>query len=385
MIKMLTSYTYEIDDVDVAVAEILSQLNLAENQLKHSAGLLNCYAEFVDSGVVRALCDALPFDVVGATTLGIATAGEVGLMMLSLTVLTSDDIAFSSAVTRPLRDEQGDIIAEGYRQALSGHEGKPGMIITYTPLIEHVGGEVMVSDLDRISGGVPVFGTLACDHHPDYHESTVLHNGQSHKDCMSMLLLWGDVHPRFLMIAISEEKMQKQKAVITASDGNVLRGINGITVLEYLRTLGLASGNSVEVLNAIPFIVDYNDGSQPVARAIYMITDEGHAVCGADMPVDATLAIGTLESDDVLKTAARVVTDAAAQPDVSGMLMFSCLSRCYILAADATAELDRVDEVVNHDIPYHVSYSGGEICPVYTADGKTVNRFHNFTYVICLL
>lgn len=385
MIKMLTSYTYEIDDVDVAVEEILSQLNLAENQLKHSAGLLNCYTEFIESGVVRALCDALPFDVVGSSTLGIATGGEVGLMMLSLTVLTSDDISFSSASTASLSQEQAGPIAEGYQRALAGHEGKPGMIITYTPLIEHVGGEVLVTNLNEAAEGVPIFGTIGCDHHPDYHETTALRNGEPCKEGMSMLLLWGDVHPRFLMIAISEEKMQKQKAIITASDGNVLQGINGMTVLAYLRTLGLMMGDGVEGMNTIPFIVDYNDGSQPVARAIYMITDQGHAVCGADMPVDATLAIGTLEYEDVLATAAKVVSEASAQDDISGMLMFSCLSRCYILSADTTAELDRVRDIINPAIPYHACYSGGEICPVYTEDGKTINRFHNFTYVICLL
>jgi hypothetical protein len=33
--------------------------------------------------------------------------------------------------------------------------------------------------------------------------------------------------------------------------------------------------------------------------------------------------------------------------------------------------------------PYHIGYSGGEICPVY-ADGKPRNRFHNFTFTACV-
>ncbi len=31
------------------------------------------------------------------------------------------------------------------------------------------------------------------------------------------------------------------------------------------------------------------------------------------------------------------------------------------------------------------SYSGGELCPVYAADGTTVNRNHNNTLIICAI
>lgn len=385
MITFKTAHTHEIDDAALAVSEILEQLDLEHNKRKHAAGILTCYTEFMETGVVKALCDALPFDVVGCTTLGIATAGQVGPMLLSLTMLTSDDVSFTSSITPSLFDEQVGNVTAGYAAATAGREGKPGLILAFAPLINHVGGELLVDTLDSASCGVPVFGTLGCDHNPDYRDTHAIHNGVCYPTAMALLLLWGDVHPRFLIASISEEKTQKEKAIITASDGNILQAVNGMPLLQYLKTLGIAQGNGIEGMNAVPLIVDYNDGSKPVARAIYLITGDGHAVCGAAMPVDATLAIGSIDHDDVMRTSREAVRQALAQPDVSGMLMFSCLSRCYVLGADTMAELEGVRDLVPEGLPYHVCYSGGEICPVYTPDGQTINRFHNFTYIVCIL
>ena len=48
MIKTLTAQTHEIDDVELAVSEILEQLNVGEKLLKNTVGILTCYTEFID-------------------------------------------------------------------------------------------------------------------------------------------------------------------------------------------------------------------------------------------------------------------------------------------------------------------------------------------------
>ena len=52
MIKMFSAFTEEIDDVDAAISEILSQLDLEHSLMQNSIGILHCYHEFIDSGVV---------------------------------------------------------------------------------------------------------------------------------------------------------------------------------------------------------------------------------------------------------------------------------------------------------------------------------------------
>jgi hypothetical protein len=36
-------------------------------------------------------------------------------------------------------------------------------------------------------------------------------------------------------------------------------------------------------------------------------------------------------------------------------------------------------------VPFLFAYAGGEICPLYTQNGRLVNRFHNMTAIGCAL
>ena len=65
MIKTLIAYTTEVDDEDDAVAEILEQLDMGSNLLKHAVGIMTCHLDFMEGGIVKALCKALPFEVAG--------------------------------------------------------------------------------------------------------------------------------------------------------------------------------------------------------------------------------------------------------------------------------------------------------------------------------
>jgi hypothetical protein len=100
MIRTLTAYT-SADNRETALAEILEQLDLKKNLLKNSIGIINCHSEFIGTGIVEALCKEFPFKVIGTTTLGNSVHGGFAHMQLSIAVLTSDDIIFSSAVTEP--------------------------------------------------------------------------------------------------------------------------------------------------------------------------------------------------------------------------------------------------------------------------------------------
>ncbi|ULQ59833.1 FIST C-terminal domain-containing protein [Brucepastera parasyntrophica] len=151
-----------------------------------------------------------------------------------------------------------------------------------------------------------------------------------------------------------------------------------------MQSLGLMTDYGVEGTNAIPFVIDYNDGTKPIARAIYAITTEGYAACGGEMPVNATLAIGSIDYEDVIGTTTETVETVLHTDKKEGLLIFSCLARNLALGADALAEMETVSEKIQSSVPYHFSYSGGEICPVYTEDGNLVNRFHNNTFIACV-
>ena len=383
--KVLSAYTYEIDRVDIAVSEILSQLNLKENLCKNAVGIVTCYTEYLESGVIKALDEALPFEIMGCTTLASGIVNKSGLLMLSLMVLTGDDVVFSSVLSGSLFDEQEKPLIDAYNTALAALGESPSMVMTFAPFIHHVGGELIADILDKACGGIPLFGTLAIDHTRDYHESQTIFRGAGYlRECV-VLLISGNIHPRFFVASISEQKAQKQKAIITESSGNILKAVNGMSFLEYLHTFKMDLGDdSSEGLNTVPILVDYNDGTPPVARAIYILSEEGNAICGGRMPVNSTLAIGNIDYTEVVESSNRLAEEMISTAEgCNGAMLFTCLSRSLVLGSDALAEINAVQKAISDRIPYIMAYSGGEICPVYNKEG-TVNRFHNFSLIACI-
>jgi small ligand-binding sensory domain FIST len=157
-------------------------------------------------------------------------------------------------------------------------------------------------------------------------------------------------------------------------------------VAEYLSGLGLArdEGGNINGINAYPFILDYNDGTQPVIRVMFAVTPDGSAVCGGKMPVGATLTVGTIDGDEVLASSAAILDQAAKAAEGKNILIFSCVGRFFAQGYESAREMKKTQELLEK-IPFHLCYSGGELCPVYGRDGALTNRSHNDTMAICVL
>lgn len=381
MIKSLTATTREIDDAQAAVAEILAALNPEQNLLKNSLGIISCFSDFAETGVLKAICDALPFVCVGATTCLCAAGHEVDQIILAVTVLTSDDCAFDAALI-PVAEDYERSIDSAMKDLLSRSEEKPALLLGYFPLITTLSGDMLLSAIDKATGGIPVFGTLAVDHTMEYVAATTIYNGDAFREAVVLGAVYGKPKISFEIASLNENKIRKQKAIITESNGNVLIGINGKTALEYLEGIGLTRAELSAGVGIVPLIVDHRDGTKPVARGVFGVTPEGHAVCGGTVPVNATLALGRVDKEDVLQTTGDAFT-ALAEKDAT-VLCYSCVARYFVLGADNTAEA-KIVKAAAENAGYLFASSGGEICPLPDADGRLKNYFHNYTIVFCKL
>ena len=384
--KMLNAWTVEIDTPEIAIAEVLKQLDMKNNLLSHAAGFITCSYDYVETGIVKEICDALPFDVVGCTTLTNACNAESGTLLLCLSVLTADDCRFSTALTAPLDAHFKAATAAAFQHAAAQLGDTPKLVLSFLPMTSALGGELILNALDEAAGGTPIFGTTACDFDTAYyHHSYTIHNGECLRDRMPILLVSGNVSPRFVVTATSEQNLHKQQAIITSSEGSVLKEVNGMRTADYLTSIGLMQGNGIEGMSSVPFVVNYNDGTQPVARAIYSLNEDGSAVCGGVMPEGGTLSIGRMDVADILLTAEQSLGSLLHHQGLNGIIAFPCLGRNMVLGVTPLSEAEKAREVLGDALPWHLAYSGGEVCPVYTDNGGTVNRFHNFTFVACAL
>ena len=163
-------------------------LNGKNTLLKNTVVIVSCFSEYTDSGVWRAFCEKLPFDVIGLTTIENIVGGEVGETMLTVMVLTSDDIAFSVTVSDAVTVEDAAPFEALYAAATADHADIPALMMSFAPLLTGVGSDFYVDTMTKISGNVPNFGSLAVDRNSDYHDSKVMLNGDSWIDRFAILL-----------------------------------------------------------------------------------------------------------------------------------------------------------------------------------------------------
>ncbi|MCL2102878.1 MAG: hypothetical protein FWH25_02450 [Syntrophorhabdaceae bacterium] len=177
--KMLNASTQEVDDPSVAIAEIMEQLYGQNQLLANSAGFITCCHDYLETGMVKSICDALPFEIVGCTTLANSVNKEAGTLLLCLSVLTADDCRFATASTPPLSGDINDTIGETFRNAAARLDGPPKLTLAFLPMIGSIGGELMLNALDNAASGAHVFGITACDSDTAYYSNSfTVHNGK---------------------------------------------------------------------------------------------------------------------------------------------------------------------------------------------------------------
>ena len=381
MIKSYSAFTSEIDDVQLAVSEIVAQLMPEKNCLKSTVGIVTCYHEFATEGIASELCKKLGFPIIGTTTTAISTNGGFGQLDFSILMLTSDDVVFTAVCSDPLGDDLEKPFEEMYKNALKGHSEKPKLILSAAPLMLSYAGDHYVQALDKISGGVPNFGTLAIDNTSDYRHSYVIFNDKFERNIYSIIVASGNIDPKFLYASFSPEYVHTQTSVITKSEGNLLQEVDGLPLINYMENIGLAENGKVsDVLHSIPFILDYTGEGIPVSRVLLSWSNEGYGVCGGLMPTGTKFRLGTWDKDDVLGTTVRTVKSILENDSIGALILHSCVARSYSLGTELLAETEKVNELLA-DMPYIFSYAGGEMCPIH--DRANTNSFHNNTIIAC--
>jgi hypothetical protein len=346
--------------------------------------MLHCHEDFLQTGAARAICGILPFDVIGCTVIGSAVPGAAGPYLLSLTVLTSDDVVFAAGASEPIEDSPDGPMEKLYGRILASLPEPPSFCILCDPFLQACTSERLLRKLNALAGNVPIFGLRAFDSSQDHAASCTIHNGASLHDSAALIAMSGDVDPVFLLENRVEGRVFNQHAVITDAEENLLKKVNGIPAIEYFASLGLVKNGVILGRESLIFLVHTRDGP-PVCRVYLDTTPEGYIVCAGDMPVRAELQLEIIDPESVISSARKLVNDALRLAPGKSMLLASCVIRSWALGMNELLEMETVAECAGRNAPWHFVYGGGEICPSRDATGRWINRFHNATLVICLL
>ncbi|MDR2116258.1 MAG: FIST C-terminal domain-containing protein [Planctomycetaceae bacterium] len=382
MITMFNAFTNEIDDSEVAVKTIAAQIQ-DKKLLKNTIGIIACHFEYVENGTIDALCDVIPFDLIGCAVQGSAVNANGGMEQLSLTVLTSDDITFTSAISEPIFPENFDTVIENVYSDVSKSAGDPSLIFLLGPITTDVSGYKILKKIDQLSGGLPIFGTLSNDTSLKYESSYVFRNKEQHLRKMILLFLNGDISPRFYTTAIATRNIVRQNAAVTESSDYLVKKINNLPVIEYFRSIGVQT-SKLAAVSMLPFLVDFGDGTVPTAYSMYNISENG-AYCGGEIPVGALITFAEIDYNSVMETAEitlRKALDDVEKNGANGIIAIPCFTRSLVIIPNTEDEIKKSLEIVGDKIPFTLIYSGGELCPTYNKQQKIINRFHNLTYTV---
>lgn len=401
MVQILSAHTSETDNVEAAVTEILKQLDLEHRLLRHSAALMYYYADFAQTGVVKSLCEKLPFPVLAGTTSNSAVPGSREDITLTITVFTSDDCAFTAGISGPLKTDIYKPLKKLHDSILEdkpeGMGDVPAMFFMITPYLPDVTGDDYLGVLNGISDNVPIFGSIAFTHAADFQNIKTCFNGVEYDDALGLIAFWGTGKPKFFLSTIPEEQLLNHRAVITDSYRNRIKRINGVPVLEHLESIGLAKDGKLEGIASFPLVLHMPDGTRLV-RTIYG-TEDGELLCSGAVRANVSMEISFCDKDFVISSAQKTAAECAQwleenqeEGRFGGVLVISCAARRWTLGTDVYAEIHEVDTRLNK-LPYHFAYARGEFCPI---PGKTesgsggsrdsfMNCFYNYSMCICVL
>jgi hypothetical protein len=404
MLKSTTAVTYELDDVASGTDELARITKENLKFARNSFCLLFCDSDADHAKFASELARKLGVPIVGYSATAMFCAGE-GLCDSAavLTAVTSDDVNFSIATSEPLtNDNIAAQIASTYDRARASLDGEPKLIMAFPPYLLGIMLDIYPRELDRVSGGLPVFGGLPA--HDDVQGRTAVYCGDSAaSDRMTLLLVSGNVKP-VMTVKNSIGALANLKRTVTKSKDNVVYKVGDDSFVEFLRRFGLdveklANPDEKTIsFTTYPLLIENTGVENPdgisVVRTLHGVDlEEGSGTAIGEIPEGSTISVGILQPEDIEKSSSNSIEDltekmAAGKAEgyeYSTVFAISCVARYYVMANKNTLEADALRQKLPDGLSMSGYYSFGEICPTSIRLGKAMNAAHNESLVLLAL
>jgi hypothetical protein len=394
MVKSYSIVVDEVDDAELALEQLNAQMPEIK-LLKNSVGIASVHPEYIRSDVYSAIAKAVPFPLVGMTTILQTASGKTGAFFFSILVLTSDTCQFAHGESDKIPLKGGDTIditQKCYKDIRSRLEGDVKLAFLFAPFMEYQSVHKYIEAISIADKRVPVFGSVAnADMESLLADQKTVCGKQIFSDRLAMLLISGDVSPEFYIGSVTKESvMMPNIGEVTAAKYNFVTEINNMNVGSFLEKVGFSAGDvrNQGVLTSV-FIIDEKDKNGNVvsstSRSLIML-DKEVAAFGGNIAVGSTLSLATVTKDVVMATAKDVVAQIKRKYKNRTILMFSCVGRRYSLLDEPKKEYELLEkEFSNSDFHYLASCSCGEICPTSVTEAGVYNSEHNQSLVACII
>jgi hypothetical protein len=383
----------EVDDAEFALDELKAQLS-SVCLMKNTVGIVSANPEFIHSGVFDAVANAVPFPLIGMTTLAQTANGTTGMFLLSILVLTSDTcgFAYGSSDVIPQKGDVAELTRQCYTNVRAKLEGEVRLALLYAPFMEYRCSNDYISAIADVDKRVPVFGSLAnADMEHLFMDLKTICNDRYFNDRLVLLLISGDISPAFYIGSITKEAVILPNiGKVTEARGNHVTKINGIAAGKFFEQMDFFIGDARNkgLLTSI-FIVDIKDEFGNVVSSVsrgILSLEEDSVIFGGNVPAGAVLSIATTTKEMVLTTAKDVAGQITKAGAGKTALMYSCIGRRFSLLDETLLEYEALNgQLAGSGFTYVASCSCGEICPTSVTETKAYNSEHNQALIACVI
>lgn len=373
----------EDSDTLSAFSEVREQCETALKGTPPQAGLLFAGIDFEHQELLDAINKAWP----GIELIGCTTDGELSSCLgfredsISLLLLASDTIDFSSGLGRGLSEDVQAACSQAVAQARSKSELEPRLCITTPESLRISGQQTVVALRNALGEDVDLFGGRAADHRK-YEHTLQFHGRDVVSDSVPILILSGPLVYSFGVA--SGWKPIGDPGMITRSQGRVVHEIDGVPAVEFYRRF---LGKEFRLSPEIPLIILNDKGEPEYLRPPSGHVDETGAITYlSDVPEGVRARISVADRAAILEGCEESVQKAlrafsdTKKPQAA--VIVSCSSRKLILGTKTCEEVRILNERIGHDLPFCGFYSYGEIGPQKTDITKPIMHHQTFTMLL---
>lgn len=397
--KSAIAISYELDDIELAAAELTAQIRQKLPLLKESIGILSAQPDMETCKLSKRLHELLGFSIVGGTTAAAAHLSHEGQLEFAvvLHVMTADDCLFSCSISDPLIHPSKETVTATYHNALAKlrekqADAQPKAIIFITCIDYDFVVEAQLECLHKESGGAPIFGYVSADDF-EFSKQRVFLDGVCTNNLVAILIISGNVKPIFEVKNLAGTQNLSRKRV-TRAEENIIYEIDNKPAWEYIKSFEFIT--SPQALWGYQFFVELQDAPDndgvSVSRALQSSnTETGEVFCAGRVPQNSFISLKHCEESDVESSCREALLEFAekirnAQDDsytYSTVFVASCSLRSMYLSRHKDAEGKLLSEMLLPGLAASGIYAFGEFAPTSMRDGKATNRFHNATFTLC--
>jgi len=394
--KSFVNITEQIDDLPLAAEELLAGAS-PESLQKNTVGILYCYSDMETSELASVLSQKAGFPILGCTA--IATMEQKDgfhEMAATLLILTSDDCAFSLAVSDPIKPQNAAEQIEKVCGSVSQELGEDlKFLFALPPYILGIMLDEYALGFNRCCPDIPVLGGL-----PSYNatgdRNLTIFGGETYADRLVLLAVSGNIRPVFSVNNVTSVDADRKRKV-TKSKGNIVYRVGEQTFTDYLREVGLpvdnlTEGNATITFVSNPLLLENTQDGFSFVRTLHEINlEEGTGTAIGQIPEGAVVSVCLLERGEIEQSAKAGMKSlkekmSAAQNDgyqYSTVLAVSCIGRHLLMLPNNDAEVNSLLSEFPDGLALSGFYSYGELGP--QGATQTKNFAHNESLIFCAI